>query len=331
MQDNVVPLTHELSQLTCERQENFVAPGRQRSKSATMTPGSRIVKPSQQAFNSTGLLSKKHRILKEITPETPIKHRQMKEKYPIKQFTDTPAKRSTPVFHHTPASNLKNSNIVATPSSIKATKLHLRSPVTGSPTSLKRVHLLDLPQDNMIFKTPFTTRLIDSPTKSSRSNGEFSMILDDGISQPQSLYTSQKDPDIPSGDSSIVHSPFFETVRKDRKKKLPTVRTSPITFPSFISRHRIIINDNFFHALQGEEPFLSEFLRDCESGQSEPDYFETRFELLSRLGHGEFADAYHVLFIDDMKEYAVKKSRHPFQGFKDWYYFFNKSSEIGGG
>lgn len=47
------------------------------------------------------------------------------------------------------------------------------------------------------------------------------------------------------------------------------------------------------------------------------DYFDSHFHVVRQLGGGHFAEAYHVTCVDDRMEYAVKKTKKPFTGFKD--------------
>lgn len=114
--------------------------------------------------------------------------------------------------------------------------------------------------------------------------------------------------------------------------------TPSIPFTALISRYRHSIDQVFFDAVDGVQPGLDltlSLIARQGSGRSEngsaalpvPDWFESRFELIGRLGQGEFADAFHVLSLDDDVEYAIKKTRHPFIGYKDAYveFFFDIS------
>ena len=47
--------------------------------------------------------------------------------------------------------------------------------------------------------------------------------------------------------------------------------------------------------------------------------FCEKFEILSTLGKGSFADVFHVVEKETRSEYAIKKTRHPFIGMKDRY------------
>lgn len=46
-------------------------------------------------------------------------------------------------------------------------------------------------------------------------------------------------------------------------------------------------------------------------------YFESQFEVLERLGGGEFGEAFKVRSVKDGCDYAVKCTRKPFSGIKD--------------
>ncbi|KAI9022561.1 kinase-like domain-containing protein [Hyaloraphidium curvatum] len=50
---------------------------------------------------------------------------------------------------------------------------------------------------------------------------------------------------------------------------------------------------------------------------SENDYFETSFVIIRPLGKGSFADAFKVQSRIDRKPYAIKRTRHPYNGHRD--------------
>ena len=316
MEQDISPLEQQLSNLSCDRKDKFVIPRRQRSRSASMTPGFRIVKPSQQAFHSTGLLSKKQRTSKESAPDTPVKHKNLLDQIEPHLSLNTPAKQ-----HHTPQYPED------TPASIKTLRLHLRSPLAESPTNFsKRPHFMesasplkhefgvDSPINNVHFKTPNEVFKVPQSFQSPNQPPRIGMPSNTPFNDPSSLESLKFS-------SPVVKSPFFHTINSKRHQsaKKSHMHTNPITFQMFISRHRVIITKGFFQALDGREPFLSDFLRQYDNGVSDQDYFETSFELLGRLGHGAFADAFHVLDLNDSVEYAIKKTRQPFTGYKDWF------------
>ncbi len=51
-------------------------------------------------------------------------------------------------------------------------------------------------------------------------------------------------------------------------------------------------------------------------------YFDTVFTVVDRLGQGSFAEAFHVQSKLDGRSYAIKKTRQPFNGYKDRYETF---------
>ena len=112
---------------------------------------------------------------------------------------------------------------------------------------------------------------------------------------------------------------FFSRIVKERKQTSAQHSVSSIPFHALISQYRHPIDKLFFDAIDGIQSALDSTLSLLSKRQNEsiPDWFESRFELLGRLGQGEFADAFHVQSIDDGLEYAIKKTRHPFMGHKD--------------
>ena len=317
MEQDIFPLEQQLSKLSCNKKDKFAVPRRQRSRSVTLTPGVRIVKPSQQAFHSTGLLSKKHRILKEITPDTPIKHKQILDSIGLQPSLNTPAKfQSTQQY--------SGSTPVDTPGSIKNSRLHFRSPLAESPTnSTKRQHYIEVPSPlRQEYLAPAHTELMTGtnghrdPPDSDNHNRKHP------YQPPIAIYTAYNSDDTPESprlDSLTAKNSFFHHINIKRHNSSKKVHhtPNPITFHMFVSRHRIQISKGFFQALEGREPYLSDFLRHYDNGTSDQDYFETNFELLGRLGHGAFADAFHVIDMNDNAEYAIKKTRQPFTGYKD--------------
>ncbi|KAJ3315686.1 hypothetical protein HDV04_002100 [Boothiomyces sp. JEL0838] len=319
------------------------------------TPNQRLVKPLATAFHSTGVISKKNKPKPHLhnTPITPIKHKQYLDnvqpsstmktsllsakppKMPFTPMTKTPQ----PFSFYSPC-NSHNSPFGVTPfkqSTFKSNKLQ-RSPLAESPLkSNKRLHLstddspqmkssdlniapLDTPVSK--FKTGFLELSpgfeAESPSQSLSSKSIFypqtSPIVkktDRNIFQEKKKVAEPESPGLPS-------KIFFANMIKDKKKS-----THPIPFSSLISRYRLPIDNQFFEALDGAQPALKNLLAVIqkythEDGTSPiPDYFETRFVIEARLGHGSFADAYHVISMENAEHYAIKKTRQPFLGYKD--------------
>jgi serine/threonine protein kinase len=59
-------------------------------------------------------------------------------------------------------------------------------------------------------------------------------------------------------------------------------------------------------------------LNESDRDRYDSNYFSTEFQLLQRLGHGSFAEAYKVRDARG-NMYAIKKTREPFHGIKDRY------------
>jgi serine/threonine protein kinase len=111
----------------------------------------------------------------------------------------------------------------------------------------------------------------------------------------------------------VVSKTFFSKLVKDRQKH---TNATTIPFSTLISRQRIVITPEFFDALQGHSQYE---IQPCNE-VSHVDYFEKNFQLISRLGQGEFADAFHVKSLNDGCDYAIKKTRQSFTGYKDAVY-----------
>lgn len=80
------------------------------------------------------------------------------------------------------------------------------------------------------------------------------------------------------------------------------------------------MDETFLDALEGIEPSVSRILS-IHSKVAEKseliNYFGTNFDIMKRLGHGEFAEAFQVVCVQDDLNYAVKKARHQFSGYKN--------------
>lgn len=164
------------------------------------------------------------------------------------------------------------------------------------------------------------------------SSGGLPSSLQNPMQPPSTIEQQQQDLNPSSISAATQPSPvipaklFFSRIVKERKN-VPAPSLAPsIPFTALISRYRHSIDQVFFDAADGVQPglnlTLSMFARRGGSGIDSlaiPDWFESRFELIGRLGQGEFADAFHVLSLDDGIEYAIKKTRHPFIGYKDAY------------
>jgi hypothetical protein len=120
--------------------------------------------------------------------------------------------------------------------------------------------------------------------------------------------------------SNVANSPptqstiFFSKLAKERK---PVHAQNPIPFSMFISTTKVPIRLSFFKALDGIQPYLDQIIQEFKNSKSTIDYFETNYVLVKRLGHGSFADAFHVTSLEDSLDYAIKKQRQPFSGYKD--------------
>lgn len=336
--DFMDPLTHTLSKLTTSI--DFAMPNqqRQRSKSFTMnfeTPGSRVVKPVPSAFHSTGLISKKNRpkLNSHITPDTPIKQKQTLQGIWKAPVTSSPVQPVQPLqpFSVPPASIRKPTGMFSN-ANFKTNRLQ-RSPLKESPTKIiKRPHLIPAspisgqtpkpaarttcsitgsPLDsNMSFESPISNRKSSQFYQTESPIPKSNQIPDScfGSTPIKSRNTSLVDQSPP-----VVSKTFFSKLVKDKHRNFQ----HSIPFSTLISRSKLVITDTFFDALDGKRNAIAELNTDSKQ---DFDYFETRFQLLARLGHGAFADAFHVLSLDDQCEYAVKKTRQPFLGFKDAYF-----------
>ncbi|KAI8904425.1 kinase-like domain-containing protein [Gorgonomyces haynaldii] len=94
-----------------------------------------------------------------------------------------------------------------------------------------------------------------------------------------------------------------------------------IPYSVIFSRHVLFLDQVFFDAAKGNKLALEQLLSRCErsvpSSERVPDYFEEEFRVISQLGEGTFGHVYHVKSHTDGAEYALKKTRKPFLGYRD--------------
>ncbi|KAL2914474.1 mitosis inhibitor protein kinase swe1 [Polyrhizophydium stewartii] len=93
----------------------------------------------------------------------------------------------------------------------------------------------------------------------------------------------------------------------------------------FTSPYPFVLDATFFAALSGDRSAIRrihQIIAGHQQHQQEaaspvPDFFDTNFHVVSRIGGGAFSDAFRVRSHDDGREFAVKKTRHPFAGYKE--------------
>lgn len=289
----VAPLTATLSKLTTHADEGiFTAPPRskqrQRSKSLSQTNDTPngLVKPLSSAFHSTGILSKGKVIRNlHITPETPIKHKKVLgsiwNNTQVVRNQYTPSKSNSYSVLKPPLHTKPTTPTIAT--SIKSNKLH-RSPLKETPTK--------------VFKRPHLNLDNSSPL------GNLERLV------PSSSFEDKLQPPLHVEKSPLMAAKvFFKRLVKERKS------TYQIPLSLLLSTVRRVIDELFFQCLDNGDAGLRAILDTWSDMEGSSDYFETKFELMGRLGHGAFADAFHVK--GGGFDSAIKKTRHPFVGFKD--------------
>lgn len=394
------PLTDTLSKLSTNHNE-FKAPKRRtRSKSLglgfdqTPSMSASLVKPLQNVFHSTGVLSKKSRSQAIITPDTPLKHKRVlasvwgESDSKPHQMIGTPIpksiSRTSAIYSNAsnvrskpgvvfgvsalkppmpfsfispfgPASNSKTAAFTATTTPSNPKPNRPRSPAETPTKVNKRPHIS--PTTSNINSSPLNPNFSPLSYQNSQPPCHFTTPdIDQSTDRIQKLYTF----DSPNTSSvleksnaadkyilSATASPvvpakvFFSRLVKERR--VPTVPLLP--FSSLISHHKHTIDRIFFDALDGKQPGLDLTLSTFKnrSGDTIPnnrknskasnasammsvnsdrsegleDWFESQFELVGRLGSGEFADAFRVRSLQDDQDYAIKKTRNPFSGYKD--------------
>ncbi|KAL1915355.1 uncharacterized protein VTP21DRAFT_6813 [Calcarisporiella thermophila] len=250
---------------------------------ATPEPSRGLVKPLETAFMSTGLLSKRTRLKNMSTREF------------HKPMPDTPCKRpplnTAGIITSAPhAFNLAfsptstgNSFSPTTPIAGASTDLSSLSPssssVDGSPLSLgaNRKHKGTFPEPKRPKKPHLAA---ESPSPLSPSPAQV-LFLDNTPTQQMS------------------HGGFLTV------------------YPHFLRR------EYFRERWRNRHFDTSLFMRDpsYDSQTNEtgacPDYFETQFNIIARLGHGEFSEAFKVQEKSTGRLFAVKKTKYPFIGTKD--------------
>lgn len=176
-----------------------------------------------------------------------------------------------------------------------------------------------------IFKESRSLVSLDSPQGKAKS-GDGDMENLQPMQPPSTVEMEGTEDVLVSQPSPVVPAKlFFSRIVKERKHApiAPSITTIP--FSALISRYRHPIDKLFFEAVDGVQPGLSQTLEllsrrasdDDVASINVPDWFESRFELVGRLGQGAFADAFYVQSLDDGLEYAIKKTKHPFIGYKD--------------
>jgi serine/threonine protein kinase len=88
----------------------------------------------------------------------------------------------------------------------------------------------------------------------------------------------------------------------------------PPTVPLIWDTPFVHFLDQHYFRIISENP---NYVPEPPSNNETENYFENSFVILDVLGTGSFADAYKVKSMLDGRLYAVKKTRHPFSGFKD--------------
>jgi hypothetical protein len=103
-----------------------------------------------------------------------------------------------------------------------------------------------------------------------------------------------------------------------------------IPYSILFSRQVIFLDYNFFLASKGDTEALAALVAAYPKEQilaPLPDHLEGNFKLVSRLGQGSFGSVFFVKSLHTGQDFAIKKTRQPFIGYKDAYLVFIQNEE----
>ena len=316
-----------------------------------LTPQARLVKPVAAGFLSTGIISKKNRPRdSKPTPETPAKRLHF-HAAPVGQtpmiVRKTPAKQPPESPIHTGSSIKKPlhyaSSNQSTPSQPHKMFGRAAFDLPSSPPKFNiATPLRKLESD---YSTPGSTssRVWNTNTNPAFSvqgppppfkigNEEnspehaFSFMRPRRISSPDSKFKGLFSPPKPGENMSPIKPFTLRSVFKNTPihspskgqlslSKMPMSQTVQIC-----TSHPQFLSSEYFQCMRNHKTLPSScapVVLPTAPGEVPPDYFETHFHTMDKLGHGEFANAYKVYSKEDGKLYAVKKARQPYSGHRD--------------
>ncbi|KAJ3154557.1 hypothetical protein HK101_001613 [Irineochytrium annulatum] len=314
--------------------------------SAFETPKAKLVKPLASAFASEGLKSKNSRprsLSAQPTPDTPLKRIPLSASSCVKSnanIDDLTALTKLPVFGLTKSTTVNpRQEQKQLPFQLPPTPTRPLA-VGGFPLNLQLGGPLGVqlgstqPAQPAAFMVPQSPApMLSVPPMTSKC----SLIQRRADEKPDRLSAAEVTADVVAEPASAAELTVTNSASGacipmdcDDEPRTPiTTGPPPETFKTRLygdSRYmtpypRFLTSDQFPRLCGGaggpSDPPPQMFSRELQTGLTCPDYFESNFKPVSKLGRGSFADAFKVQNKADLKLYAVKKSRIPFSGSMD--------------
>ncbi|KAJ3087686.1 hypothetical protein HK102_010498 [Quaeritorhiza haematococci] len=293
----------------------------QMSASTFFTPQAKLVKPIASAFHSTGFLSKKNKPRPNTlqpTPDTPSKKLQQTLGLVfLAAASPHPPPLPSDVFPPTPtrfsaAMNKKHrSPLQESPIKLNK-KQHINKQPHPTPNGVKTLTATNL---SPVIPFPLALGTVTQPSPKDSNTSSYQVSVPSSWKAGALPSPQQPRERLDMMDCDDIDSPAVETAPNlfptpgNRVPSIPLAHTlhNLITpYPRFLTREYFKRSDN---RPPSPDPFVD--------GQVFPDYFETNFHIIGRLGRGSFADAFRAQSKADGRQYAVKKTRQPYTGFKD--------------
>ncbi|TPX46365.1 hypothetical protein SeLEV6574_g03270 [Synchytrium endobioticum] len=311
----------------------------------------RVVKPMPAAFHSTGLLLKRNGVRREgkAMPETPLKRGQtihamgnldgMKS---VDSFTShnassgmgsaysTYSTQSDPIpgtigFASSPTARIghthrpplhervarRNVTTFSSPLSNASPKtpIFVLPPYPNSPASHKSFSSTRLGNNQKDYRPHDLARVTDPFNSTRSSDGGHNDDEEEDVDFLPALRAGSDEFEDDVGDMVPRSFPIRSANlgQPDSSNLRMNAPTSLLYSPHVhFLRADYFIGDWYHHTFQT-----------TISHTTHSSYFEDNFSVISLLGSGQFAEAYKVQSHVDGQYYAIKKSKHPYNGFKD--------------
>ncbi|KAJ2689560.1 mitosis inhibitor protein kinase swe1 [Coemansia spiralis] len=277
---------------------------------ATMfTPAAtKLVRPDPAAFMSTGLQSRKQHVRTrssgaKVAPETPCKRGAV---------ADTAAAAVTPWTQNQSAPKVNidgdpfrlGKHRAASPGSLRRTRkrAHVAATMRDSCEDLRA--LLDTPSrprhntlvdDDVALRPPPGFR-IPAPPQATGEAARWSWATSDACSDSTVASCDVMELDDGLGGGGL-----------ERPQMPQIVQGCATNYAHFLSR-------SYFEQASRSLPFLAPSREFHVEGLGYLDYFTQQFDILGRVGEGEFSSVFSVRGLDDGRLYAIKRARRAFAG-----------------
>ncbi|KAJ2813397.1 mitosis inhibitor protein kinase swe1 [Coemansia furcata] len=282
---------------------------------ATMfTPAAtKLVRPDPAAFMSTGLQSRKQHVRTrsggaQVAPETPCKRGAMME-------PTVAAAVATPWGQHQSAPKVNidgdpfrlGKHRAASPGSLRRTRkrAHVTVNLRDSCEDLRA--LLDTPSrprhntlvdDDVALRPPPGFRIPAPPQMAKNDAARWSWATSDACS----------DSTVAGCDTMDLEDGLGTSAGGMERPQMPQIVQGCATnYAHFLDR-------SYFQQSTRSLPFLAPSREFHVEGLGYLDYFTHQFDVLGRVGEGEFSTVYSVRGLDDGHLYAIKRARRAFAG-----------------